>query len=136
MNYLQLQPGSELPEITHLKPFKCVVVVEEEVLPDEREAVSKWLVQSGCVFMMAWGKECSLWDDSVDIAKLAQFQYNEIPDESFVLTTWHEDETLKDVFWFAKHVAFHGEYENLNTLVLHISQTQKEMAFQTEFKNC
>ncbi len=136
MNYLQLQPGNELTEITHLKPFKCVVVVEEEVLPDEREAVSKWLVQSGCVFMMAWGKECRLWEDSVDWATIEQCQYNEIPAESLVLTTCHEDETLKDVFEFAKHAAFHGEYESLKTLVLHISQTQKEMTFKTEFENC
>ena len=84
--------------------------------------------------MMAWGKDCNLWDDSVDWANIEQFQYNEIPDESFVMTTWHEDETLKDVFWFAKNVAYHGEYEFLNTLILHFSKTRKEISFKTEFE--
>lgn len=110
------------------------MVIEEDVLPDRREKVSKWLVQSGCVYMMAWGKDCNLWDDSVDWANIEQFQYNEIPDESFVMTTWHEDETLKDVFWFAKNVAYHGEYEFLNTLILHFSKTRKEISFKTEFE--
>jgi hypothetical protein len=27
--------------------------------------------------MMAWGKECSLWEDSVDWATIEQYQYND-----------------------------------------------------------
>ena len=54
---------------------------------------------------MAWGVDCSLWDDSVDHADLERFGYSDIPEDEFVMTTWHEGDTLEEVFWFARHVA-------------------------------
>ena len=121
MKYIQLQPGSALPDISDLSPFRSVVVIEESVTPEWRAQVSDWLVKSGCLYMMAWGKECSTWDDSVDTANLEIFNYKNIPDDKFAMTTWHEDELLKEVFWFSKHSADHPEIEISSTLVLHIS---------------
>ena len=121
MKYIQLQPGSALPDISDLSPFRSVVVIEESVTPEWLAQVSDWLVKSGCLYMMAWGKECSTWDDSVDTANLEIFNYKNIPDDKFVMTTWHEDELLKEVFWFSKHSADHPEIEISSTLVLHIS---------------
>jgi len=135
MLYIQIQNEGQLPDITHLKPFKCVVIIEQDVLPEWREKVSKWLVHSGCVYMIAWGKDCSLWDDAVDMENLEQFQYNEIPDESFVMTTWHDQESLEEVFWFAKHAAAHDIHKFLNTVILHISKIEKELKFKTEYEN-
>ena len=51
--------------------------------------------------MMAWGEDCSMWDDAVDWANLEVHNYTEIPTDKSVMTTWHEDESLADVFWFA-----------------------------------
>jgi hypothetical protein len=51
---------------------------------------------------MAWGLDCSLWDDSVDYANIEKFETDEIPDEQFVMTTWHTDDTLEEVLRFAK----------------------------------
>ena len=58
-SYVQLVPGSDLPDITELNPFRCVVVIEEDVTPQWQGKVSGWLVQNGCLYMMAWGKQCS-----------------------------------------------------------------------------
>ncbi len=71
--------------------------------------------------MMAWGKECTLWDDSVVHANLKLFGYEDIPDDHFVMTTWHEAEPLSEVLWFAKHAAFHPTIALEHTLLLHIS---------------
>lgn len=76
--------------------------------------------------MMAWGNECSLWDDSVDMANIENFEFKEIPENSFVMTTWHTNESLAEVFWFAKHNAFHSTVKLNYTLLLHISAYNRE----------
>jgi hypothetical protein len=126
MKYLQLSDGVELPQINDFNPFKCVVIISLPVSQEWQTSVSEWLVNSGCLYMMAWGEDCSSWDDSVDYANLEKFEYQKIPPESFVTTTWHESESLSEVFWYCKNVAKHG-IENLeNTLLLHISDTSAQ----------
>jgi hypothetical protein len=132
-SYLQLKPGSELPNISALSPFRAVVVIDEEVTPEWQNLVSSWLVKSGCLYMMAWGTGCSTWDDSVDFANLEAFNYSDIPEDQFVMTTWHEEEPLNDVFWFAKNNAFHPTIELPNTLILHISGKNKEKELLSEY---
>ena len=134
IEYLQLQSEGILPDISNLKPYRCVVVIEQDVSTEWLQKVSNWLCTTGCMYMMAWGKDCSSWDDSVDDANLEQFNY-EIPDDSFVMTTWHENELLKEVFWFAKHFANREDCEFKNTLILHISPLNKATEICLEFKN-
>lgn len=134
MKYIHLPPSSELPILEILKPFRAVVVVEAIVNPSWQALVSKWLVTSGCLYMMAWGRDCSSWDDSVDFAILEMFDYGEIPDNNFVMTTWHEKDTLGDVFWFAKNNAFHADVEIMETLILHIAATKRGEQLTHEFE--
>src|SRR5215467_8233133 len=98
LKYLHVTPESDLPDISYLRPFRSVVLIEEPINSEWRAKVSAWLVDAGCLYMMAWGNDCSSWDDSVDIANLEQFNYENIPDERFVMTTWRENEPLAEVF--------------------------------------
>jgi len=133
MRYLQLQPETSLPDISGLSPFRSVVIVEASVTPEWQAEVSKWLVKSGCLYMMAWGKECSSWDDSVDFANLEEFNYGEIPEDKFVMTTWHENEPLNEVFFFSKENGIHPTVDLKNTLLLHISNSNKENEYLNEY---
>ena len=126
VKYLQLEPTSEVPDISALNPFRAVVIVEENVSLEWQIQISNWLVSSGCLYMMAWGLNCVTWDDSVDLANLEQFNHGDIPDEKFVITTWHENEPLKEVFWFSKHNALHPDVDIKNNLLLHISKQNNE----------
>ena len=103
-----------------------VVVVEAEVSPEWQAIVSDWIVRSGCLYMMAWGVGCSSWDDSVDFANLEEFKFGEIPENRFIMTTWHSDEPLADVFWFSKNCASHPTVELERTVLLHISAQNRE----------
>ena len=38
---------------------------------------------------------------------LEVFDFGDIPDSKFVLTTWNEYELLQGTFWFAKQAAYH-----------------------------
>jgi hypothetical protein len=76
--------------------------------------------------MMAWGKNCSSWDDSVDHANLEEFNYGEIPDDRFVMTTWHDDEPIQETFWLCRYGAFHPEKDLLSAQIIHISEASRE----------
>lgn len=109
-------------------PARVVVIVEADVTPEWRSAVSRWLIDGGCLYMMAWGTDCSAWDDTVDFANMEQFDFEEIPNDKFVMTTWHPNEPLSESFWFAENMAFHPTVELERTVLLHIATQPREDA--------
>lgn len=131
MNYILLEAEGTIPAIEQLSPFKCVVVIEDDVTEKWQAEVSRWLVATGCLYMMAWGKQSETWDCSVDIANIDYHGPN-ISDDDFVMTTWHDNEPLSEVFWFCKNMAFHEKHE-LGTVILHISSENKEVKFKVEY---
>lgn len=131
--YLHIRPGGSLPNVGHLSPFRAVVVVDAVVTSEWQALVSDWLVQSGCLYMLAWGRECSSWDDSVDFANLEQFDFEDVPSERFVMTTWHADVPLAGVFAFCKHHASHPSVSIHNTLVVHIADDGDELRIVTAY---
>ena len=127
--YLQLIPGGELPDISALRPFLGVIVSEETVSSEWRDTTSKWIVQSGCIYLMAWGENCEEWEDSVDLANIQQFNHGDIPEDELVVTTCREGQTLEEVFRESKNSTSHSCVEFANTLILHISAKNKENEF-------
>jgi hypothetical protein len=127
VRYLQVPPGEAcLPDLGRIRPFRAVVLVREIVSSDWRNRVSDWLVAAGCLYMLAWGHECSVWDDAVDWANIGAFDFKPIPPERFVMTTWHEDETMEEVFWFAKNCAEHPTTPLDHNLILDIASVARE----------
>lgn len=133
VKYLNLRPEDALPQIDHLSPFVAIVVIEDEVSQIWQWEVSRWLVLSSCRYVLAWGLDCSSWDDSVDEANLEAFDYEDIPEDKIVMTTLHEDEDLDEVFWFAKHRAAHPVVTLNTTLILHISTENKKDEMEAAF---
>lgn len=117
VHYLRISQSDPLPAIAEFRPFKAVVIIGRAYSEDWQSAASKWLVDSGCLSMMAWGENCTSWDDAVDFAMLERFDFGEIPDDQFVMTTWHESEPLAEVLWFAQIAAHHSHVELHNTLI-------------------
>lgn len=128
VTYLHIRPEASLPLISDIVPSRMVVMVEAEVSAAWQSRVSDWIVGSGCLYMMAWGYDCSTWDDAVDMANIAKFQPAEIPENHFVITTWHADEPLSEVFWFAKNNAVHPTVALQRTVLLHIAAEQNEQS--------
>ena len=127
-HYLQLRPEGVLPDISHLAPFKAVVVLNTSYSSDWQDEVSKWLVTSGCLYMMAWGPACTTWDDSVDYANMFEHSDYGIPDAKFVMTTWHENDSLEEVFWYAQFNAnfSYNDLELINALIVDISSDDRQ----------
>lgn len=132
--YVQAQDGEPLPDVGDLKPFMAIVVIEDHPSHEWQTRASKWLVDSGCRYMMAWGDDCGSWDDSVDLASLETFDFGDIPDEEFVMTTWHESDSLEEVFRFAKTLAHHPSVKLNNVLILHVNAGDKHVRLDDIFQ--
>ena len=128
VSYLHLTPGQGLPDIGAKRPYRAIVVLEQDTSPEWRARVSDWLVQSGCLYMMAWGPDSSAWDDSVDWANLSAFDGGEIPDDDFVMTTWHDHEPLSETFWFAEHAACHPTIAINETIIIDVGPQERRAA--------
>lgn len=132
VRYLHLAPGAAPAQLDGT-PFKALVAVEAAVSPQWQSLVSDWLVRSGCLYMMAWGEDCSSWDDSVDLANIRACGLADIPENQLVMTTWHADETLAEVLCYCKHTALHPAVDLDRVLLLHISPSSQEQRFLQSF---
>ena len=131
--YLRLNQGDALPKLHDLSPFKAVIIIENATEADWQSAVSRWIADAGCRFAVVWGRDCASWHDCVDTANLEQFDYGDIPENDFIMTTWHENEPLEEAIWFAKWSAFHPTLDLRNVLFLHIGTADREEEFISLF---
>ena len=124
--FLGSNHGFQVP--SGLEAFRCLILIEREISVDDRNTISRELVDRGCLYAMAWGLDCSLWDDSIDFANIDKFDPEGIPDGQFVMTTWHDGETLEEVLFFARFnslVSYDGK-ELSELLVLDMGQGNRE----------
>jgi hypothetical protein len=122
LDYLHLVPGRALPTMD-ARPFRAILIAEQGVEEAWRNDVATWLVDSGCLYFIAWGESCETWHDSVDWAVLDKFDFGEIPDDQFVMTTWHENEPLSEALWFVGNCASHPDIDLQETLLVHVGPT-------------
>lgn len=128
-SYVHITGSCTPPDLSVANPFISIVVIEDSVTPERQREVSKWLVRSGCLYMMAWGQNCSSWDDSVDLANLEEHGFGEIPVGERVITTWHDNCALEDVMIFAKSFALHPDVTIRNLVIVHLGPTDKGEQF-------
>lgn len=120
-HYIQLRPHADLPDLARLAPFMAIAVIDDDSDEMWRWDVARWLVASGCRYLLAWGRECESWHDAFDDAADEAHGYDEIAPEQAVMSTWHEDEDLDEVFWFARHRASHPALQLANAVILHVA---------------
>ncbi|MEM9421761.1 MAG: hypothetical protein AAF986_04530 [Pseudomonadota bacterium] len=120
--YLHMSVEQSLPKCPLVRPFAAVVILRHTLSHPNFEEISRWLVDHGCLYMMAWGIECKRFHDYVDDANIQAFPGEEVPDEAFVMTTWHDDEPLEEVLWFAEHCTHHNGEEFDHLLLLDIAE--------------
>ena len=135
VQYVHLQCGDPLPALAGFSTYRTVVVIEDVADSEWQAAASRWLADSGCLYMIAWRKDCNVWDDGVDLANLGQFGYRERPDGKFIVTTRHDHESLEEVVRFAKHSAHHPTIELENVLFLHIGAADRQSKFESLYRN-
>lgn len=115
------------------KPFRAVIVVEADVAMAWRLLVCDRLVEAGCLYAMAWGHDCEIWHDCVDECNLDLFDFGDIPDDRFVMTTWHAGESLRAAFEFCHLSAEHPTVPLDRTIILHVAEQPNEAKMLAAF---
>ena len=133
VTYHYLSPEHALP-VLPADPFRAVLIADRSVALEWRNKIATWLAASGCLYFIAWGTDCEAWHDSVDGANLEAFDYGEIPDDRFILTTWHDKEPLSEVLWFAGQCASHPDISLGGTVLLHLAGEPREQRILQAFK--
>jgi hypothetical protein len=65
------------------------------------------LVRMGLSYIVAWGPDCERVHDIFDDADILENpQANEAETEIFIISTWHDHESLEQALWFALNCAF------------------------------
>ncbi len=73
----------------------------------DRAQLEDWMrptVEAGLAYFCAWGSRCEAVHDAVDRCDMARLEGALRPD-NIVMTTWHQNESLDDAFWFFVHCA-------------------------------
>ncbi|PKP94321.1 MAG: hypothetical protein CVT75_04445 [Alphaproteobacteria bacterium HGW-Alphaproteobacteria-14] len=124
VEYIHLPAGSPLPPLEPT-PRRVIVIVDQDVTSQWQDEVSEWIVDSGCLYMMAWGRDCSSWDDSVDWANLKRIGGAELTDDNHVMTTWHADEPMSEVFFYCLMCAFHPTLDLHFVTILDVNEQER-----------
>ncbi|MCJ8159400.1 hypothetical protein [Sphingomonas sp. LaA6.9] len=127
LDYLHLSPDHPPPRVEP-RPYRAVLIAEHAVSQVWRDVVASWLVESGCLYFIAWGVACEAWHDTVDWTVLEAFDFGDIPDDRFVMTTWHDKEPLPDALWFAGNCASHPDVDLAETVILHVACEDRRAA--------
>lgn len=122
--YIHVDLDAALPARVSRAPFRAVIVAEIAVTASQQNRISNWLVAEGCLYAMAWGVAASSWDDAMDGSCLAKFDDGDVPAHACVMTTWHDDQPLSDVFDFAIRCASHPVAPLDELVVIHVSAAE------------
>jgi hypothetical protein len=133
--YLNPVSGSALATYHGKTPYMCIVITSSPTSVKWRNTLSEWLISTGCRYMMAWGEDCGQLHDAVDDANCAKFNYTDIPDQDFIMTTSHESEPLEEVFFFAKFCASQDGMPFEQLLILDVDHINREDELITLFRN-
>lgn len=102
---VHLIPGDAVPSFALGEEFKCVIWSTVAMGCDWRMQVADKLVADCTRYMMAGGLDGSTWDDAVDYADILRFPDFMTTDETLVMTSWHDGESLAAVLRFALRAA-------------------------------
>ena len=91
-------------------------VDEKQITPEEQAKLSDEIVAEGCRYAVCAGHLCSSWDDSIDMADLRRNDM-ETNEKTFVITSWHEDESLEDIVFHFLNVTWFDDFVPENFLI-------------------
>lgn len=132
--YFHFHPDADLPVLEGLRAFKTILVADVEVQETTMWDISRWLIASGSLYVLVWGKDSEQWREAVEDAALEAVNYEDVAEQHRVLVTAHEDDDLEEVFWFARHRASHPA-DLQDTLILHIADTPRREELEDAYSD-
>ncbi|HLA71012.1 MAG TPA: hypothetical protein VK624_05840 [Steroidobacteraceae bacterium] len=87
--------------------FAAWIIGDDSLSSDGKLQVARELIGQGCRYAVCSGTDGSAWDDAVDLAYIESHPDNSRDSTEFVMTTWHDDESMEDIAaFFALNTTF------------------------------
>ena len=81
--------------------YVCLVWAADNTFDEAaRMRIVGALIDSGCRYVVCGGVDCEQWHDDADVA-FSKLEVCSNADVPFVMTTWHHNESIEDVVFFA-----------------------------------
>ena len=106
---LEVESLSEVPVAIMMgsKYFVSLIACDaRRISTDEISALARALLASGCIYFCCWGPDCERVHDIIDETYLEMTGLSIQDDESTIMTSWHDEQTLQDAAWYTLHAAF------------------------------
>ena len=92
--------------VTGSRYFAALIVGDAtSVSVQEIGQLARSLLDAGCVYFCCWGPDCERVHDVID-EEYASDGITVHDDESTIMTTWHNGDSLEEAVWFALNSAF------------------------------
>ena len=105
------------------EPFVCIIFNNDKIISSgDQQLISEKLVSLNCRYAVCAGCDCSSWDDSIDFAYISTDENYDPPEDTLVMTTWHEDESVSEVMFFGLNCTHFDDHDFKKYLVLFVGQ--------------
>jgi hypothetical protein len=105
--------------------FVCILFNNDPFISNEEQnKISEDLVASNCRYAVCAGDDSSSWDNSIDMAYISTDENYDPPDDTMVMTTWHDDETISDIMFFGLNNTNFDYHDFKKYLVLFIGSKE------------
>ncbi len=99
---------------TPSRHFACLLLWDAEGEPvAQLSHVAATVLDSGCSYLSAWGSDCERVHDVFD--EDHGMNPRDTPDDSVVMTSWHDDESLSDALFFFFYCAHPDDHFEATT---------------------
>ena len=114
--------------------FACLLVWDARgVTADDLSAFVEPLLRAGASYFVCWGPDCERVHDIIDEIVSSPGNDFGVPEDSCIMTTWHDAEPLRDALWFFLVNSWPDEhYENSTHVALAISVGSSAWAAEIE----
>lgn len=98
MYLLSIDRADQIPDFAIGSPHFGVLLAWhcEKEAPDVLSSIAHKLISLGGVYFCCWGNGCELLHDAIDYASMER----DIHSDPVLMTTWHNDESLREVLWY------------------------------------
>lgn len=66
---------------------------------ETRNAICDQIARSNCYYAVCGGESCEIWHDTIDECCVAADPNFSPPDSRFMMSTWHENDSVTEVLW-------------------------------------
>jgi hypothetical protein len=80
--------------------YSLLLITLASIPREEKLRLAAQIIASDARSIACWGVECEDWHDTLDWAYLASDENFNPPDERFVMTSWHENESLAETVFY------------------------------------